>query len=215
MRGAPPGQWGWPLGVADPREPERDAAVLLVADRGIATSGIDYRRWLRNGRLPIIMLTARGQERDRLMGLELGADDYIVKPFSFRELLARVRAVQRRQALERGEASAATDELDMCAIKLDRLARLVWLAGQPVDLTPREFDLLALLMERRGQAVRRRVLLDRVWGEGCFGDTRALDVQIHWLREKLEDDPSHPRYIQTVRGYGYRLVEPDAPATPV
>jgi DNA-binding response OmpR family regulator len=161
--------------------------------------------------VPIIMMTARGQELERVMGLELGADDYVVKPFSFRELVARVRAVLRRQALERGQADQAAERLEVGAIQLDRAARLAWLGGQPLVLTQREFNLLALLMERAGQAVPRQVLLDRAWGEGWIGDARTLDVHIRWLREKLEADPSNPRYIQTVRGFGYRLVDPDAP----
>lgn len=158
---------------------------------------------------PILMLTARGQEMDRVMGLELGADDYIVKPFSFRELLARVRAVLRRRQLDRDEAPA--DRLVIGEIVLDRTARQVWRAGRPLNLTQREFDLLCALMEHAGQALHRHDLLDRVWGEDWIGDPRTLDVHIRWLREKIEDDPSAPRYIQTVRGYGYRFGDPAAP----
>ncbi|HHH41987.1 MAG TPA: response regulator transcription factor [Chloroflexi bacterium] len=160
--------------------------------------------------VPILMLTARGQEMDRVMGLELGADDYIVKPFSFRELLARVRAILRRRELDRGEVSPPADRIVVGEIVLDRTARQVWRSGRPVELRQREFDLLCVLMEETGRAMPRQELLDRVWGENWIGDPRTLDVHIRWLREKLEDDPSAPRYIQTLRGYGYRFVDPDA-----
>jgi DNA-binding response OmpR family regulator len=157
------------------------------------------------------MLTARGQELDRVMGLEIGADDYVVKPFSFRELVARLRATLRRRQLDRGESSSPADRLVVGEVALDRAARLAWRAGRPVPLTHREFDLLALLMQHPGRALSRHELLDRVWGEDWIGDPRTLDVHIRWLREKLEDDPSLPRQILTVRGHGYRLVDPDAP----
>ncbi|MFQ6058703.1 MAG: response regulator [Anaerolineae bacterium] len=165
----------------------------------------------RESAVPILMLTARGQELDRVMGLEIGADDYIVKPFSFRELLARVRATLRRRQLDRGEVSPPSERLVVGEIVLDRTARQVWLAGNLIELRQREFDLLCALMEKVGQAIPRHELLDRVWGEGWIGDPRTLDVHIRWLREKVEDDPSTPRYIQTVRGYGYRFVDPHAP----
>lgn len=167
----------------------------------------------RESTVPIIMLTARGQELDRVMGLELGADDYIVKPFSFRELLARVRALLRRRELDRGQVSPPSERLTVGDIVLDRTARQVWRAGREVELRQREFDLLRVLMENAGKAMPRHELLDQVWGENWIGDPRTLDVHIRWLREKLEDDPSAPCYIQTVRGYGYRLVDPHATST--
>jgi DNA-binding response OmpR family regulator len=160
--------------------------------------------------VPILMLTARGQEMDRVMGLELGADDYIVKPFSFRELLARVHAALRRRQLDRGDTAPRADRLVIGEIVLDHTARQAWCEGRPIDLTAREFDLLRVLMEHCGQALPRQDLLDRVWGEEWVGDTRTLDVHIRWLREKLEADPSSPRYLQTVRGFGYRFVDPNA-----
>ncbi|MFN8496458.1 MAG: response regulator transcription factor [Anaerolineae bacterium] len=166
------------------------------------------RRLRRESAVPIIMLTARGQEMDRVMGLELGADDYLVKPFSFRELLARVRALLRRRALDREETAAPSDRLVVGDLALDRTARRAWRNGQAVDLSQREFDLLATLMERPDHALPRHELLDRVWGEGWIGDPRTLDVHIRWLREKIEADPSNPRLILTVRGHGYRLVDP-------
>lgn len=161
--------------------------------------------------VPILMLTARGQEMDRVMGLELGADDYIVKPFSFRELLARVRAILRRRQLDRGEAPAPSDRLVIGEIVLDWTARQVWRSGRPLELSQREFELLCVLMNNAGQALHRHDLLDRVWGKDWVGEPRTLDVHIHWLREKIENDPAEPRYIQTVRGYGYRF---DDQATP-
>jgi two-component system alkaline phosphatase synthesis response regulator PhoP len=141
------------------------------------------------------------------MGLELGADDYIVKPFSFRELLARVHAALRRRQLDRGTESAH-DRLVAGDLILDQTARKASRGGRPVDLTQREFDLLRTLMEHSGEALSRQDLLDEVWGVEWIGDVRTLDVHIRWLREKVEDDPSTPRYIQTVRGYGYRFADP-------
>jgi DNA-binding response OmpR family regulator len=157
--------------------------------------------------VPILMITARGQEMERVMGLELGADDYIVKPFSFRELLARVRAALRRRQLDRG-TEAAHNRLVAGDLVLDQTARKASRGGRPVDLTQREFDLLRTLMEHSGEALQRQDLLDEVWGVEWIGDVRTLDVHIRWLREKVEDDPSTPRYIQTVRGYGYRFADP-------
>ncbi len=187
-----------------------DAVLLDVMLPG--ADGFAVCRTLRaESNVPILMLTARGQELDRVMGLELGADDYIVKPFSFRELLARLHAILRRRQLDRGEASPPADRLTIGQVVLDRTARQVTRNGRRVELTQREFDLLAVLMEHCGQALQRQELLDWVWGEEWIGDTRTLDVHVRWLREKLEDDASAPRYIQTLRGYGYRFVDPYAP----
>jgi DNA-binding response OmpR family regulator len=204
---APDGRQGLQLA----RQDHPDAILLDVMLPGI--DGFALCKTLRQeSSVPILMLTARGQELDRVMGLELGADDYIVKPFSFRELLARVRAALRRRQLDRG-APALADRLAIGKIVLERTARQVWRAGQPVELTQREFDLLQVLMEHCGQALPRQELLDMVWGEEWVGDTRTLDVHVRWLREKLEDDPSTPRYLQTLRGFGYRFVDPNAPTT--
>ncbi len=190
---------------------ERPDLVLLDVILPDVSGFVVCRTLRRESPVPIIMLTARGQEMDRVMGLELGADDYVVKPFSFRELVARVRATLRRRELDRGEAPQAADRIVVGEITLDRIARQVWRSGRPIELRHREFDLLQTLMEHAGQAISRQELLDRVWGPNWIGDSRTLDVHIRWLREKLEDDPSSPRYIQTVRGYGYRLVDPDTP----
>ncbi len=167
----------------------------------------------RESAVPIIMLTARGQELDRVMGLEIGADDYVVKPFSFRELLARVRATFRRRELDLGHASLASERITAGGIVLDRTAHQVWREGRLIELRQREFNLLCVLMENLNGAVPRQELLDRVWGKNWIGDPRTLDVHIRWLREKVEDNPSSPRYIQTIRGYGYRFVDPNA--TPI
>jgi DNA-binding response OmpR family regulator len=190
----------------------RSPAVILLDVMLPGVDGFTVCRTLRReSAVPILMLTARGQEMERVMGLELGADDYIVKPFSFRELLARVRAILRRRKLDRGEVPSPADRLTIGEIVLDRMARQVWRAGRPLELTQREFDLLRVLMEHAGQALHRQELLGQVWGEDWIGDSHTLDVHIRWLREKIEDDPSAPRYIQTVRGYGYRFGDPAVP----
>ncbi len=155
---------------------------------------------------PIIMLTARGQEMDKVMGLELGADDYVVKPFSMREITARIRAVLRRQAMA-APSQNVSEVIQIGDISLD-LRRLIARKGNDViNLSPREFELLRVLMTNAGRTLSRHELLDRVWGKEWVGDTRTLDVHIHWLREKIEDTPSRPRYIITVRGVGYRFAD--------
>ena len=193
-------------GLALARSADPDLLLLDVMLPGL--DGFAICRALRKeSTVPILMLTARGQEMERVMGLELGADDYIVKPFSFRELLARVRATLRRRDLDRGDETPH-DRIVVGDVALDRTARQVWHGERLVDLTQREFDLLQALITRAGEAVARQDLLDAVWGEGWIGDVRTLDVHIRWLREKVEDDPSTPRYIETVRGYGYRFADP-------
>ncbi|HEX7588213.1 MAG TPA: response regulator transcription factor [Anaerolineae bacterium] len=200
-------------GLALARSEHPDAILLDVMLPDM--DGFAICRTLRTeSATPILMLTARGQEMDRVMGLELGADDYIVKPFSFRELLARVRAVLRRRELDRGDAPRAIDRITVGEIVLDRTARQLWRRGQLVELSPREFDLMATLMEKVGQAMSRQDLLDLVWGEEWIGNPRTLDVHIRWLREKIEDDSAAPTYIETVRGHGYRFADPTASGAP-
>lgn len=168
--------------------------------------------------VPIIMLSTYDRERDRVRGLEIGADDYVIKPFSpatnsgqsFRELVARVRALLRRRELDRRQVSPANDRIVVGDIVLDRTARQVWQAGQRIDMPQREFDLLRVLMENAGRAISCRELTALVWGEGWIGYPGTLKVHIYRLRKKLEADPSSPRYIQTVRRYGYRFVDPAA-----
>ncbi len=160
--------------------------------------------------VPILMLTARGAEMDRVMGLELGADDYIVKPFSFSELLARIRANLRRVQFSAQEPDKRGSEIvEIGPVTIDRKRHLVARDGEAVKLSQREYDLLIALIEAEGAVVARGELLDRVWGEEWIGDPRTLDVHIRWCREKLEDNPSRPKLIQTVRGVGYRLVSAD------
>jgi two-component system response regulator VicR len=188
---------------------ERQPDVVLLDVMLPVLDGFQVCRKLRSeSKVPIIMLTARGEETDKVVGLELGADDYVVKPFGMRELVARIRAQVRRTELE----SAATEEkrtTSVGAITLDLDQHLVTKAGQPIELRPREFDLLAVLMSQPGHAFERGELLDAVWGVDWIGDTRTLDVHIRRLRKALEDDPSDPRYISTVRGRGYRFARPE------
>jgi two-component system response regulator RegX3 len=176
-------------------------------------SGFDLLRELRSdGRTPVIMLTARGDEPDRVLGLELGADDYVVKPFSARELVARIRAVLRRTSAV--VAPAAPGRLQIGGLDLDASARTASLDGEPLELTRKEFDLLALLMSHAGTVVSRERLIDEVWDVNWFGSTKTLDVHISGLRKKLGDDASEPRFLHTVRGVGFRFagpVEADAP----
>jgi two-component system response regulator RegX3 len=170
--------------------------------------GRDLCRELRAGSdVIIVMLTARGEELDRVVGLELGADDYVVKPFSARELVARIRAIQRR-----GRATGPRRAtLEIGDLSLDPAARIVTKAGEAIDLTAKEFDLLHLLMSRAGEVVGREEIMDEVWDPHWFGPTKTLDVHVSWLRKKLEDDPSDPRYITTVRGVGFRFMAPAGP----
>jgi DNA-binding response OmpR family regulator len=153
--------------------------------------------------VPILMLTALNEEIDRILGLELGADDYMSKPFSTRELLARVKALLRRVEFSQHRQSAPLQLGDL-RIDLDR--RQVLKGNQELALRYKEFELLSLLVQNLDEVVTRAVIFDKVWGTDWLGDMRTLDVHIRWLREKIEDDASQPRYIQTVRGVGYRLV---------
>jgi len=157
--------------------------------------------------VPILMLTALGEEVDRILGLELGADDYLTKPFSMRELMARIRALLRRVELDRGQTKSRL--LTVGEIRLDLDTRRTFKGDQELHLRYKEFELLSLLMSKAGQVVSRPVLFDTVWGTDWLGDTRTLDVHIRWLREKIEEKPSKPRYIKTVRGVGYRFLSPD------
>ncbi len=165
--------------------------------------GIEVCRQLRAaGRpTPVIMLTARGSETDRVLGLEIGADDYVTKPFSMRELLARIRSVLRRA--ETAAAASPTVSVDRLAVDLD--GHEVRVDGHTVELSAKEFDLLRFLMAHRGQVLTREQLLDQVWGHDFYGDPRMVDVHIRWLREKIEADPANPVLILTVRGSGYKF----------
>jgi two-component system, OmpR family, response regulator RegX3 len=156
--------------------------------------------------VPVIMLTARGLETDRVVGLELGADDYVVKPFSVAELAARIRAVLRRTA-ERG--TAPKDVLEVGDVELDRRTWTARHRGKPLELARREFELLRLLLEHAGEVVTREKLMREVWETEWMGATKTLDVHVSTLRRKLGDDPSAPRYIHTIRGVGFRFAGAD------
>lgn len=180
------------------REQHPDLIVLDVMLPGL--DGLTVCRTLRREtEVPIVLLTARSGEVDRIVGLDTGADDYIVKPFSLGEFLARLRAVLRRGRRELEMKLQAGDLI------LDLVSHRAWRGEQPLNLTPKEFDLLAELMRHRGAVLTRDLLLQRVWGFDFDGDTRTVDVHIRWLREKIEDDPAHPQRIETVRGLGYRF----------
>jgi DNA-binding response OmpR family regulator len=165
--------------------------------------GRDVLRHIRDtSRTPVIMVTARGQEMDRVLGLELGADDYVAKPFSAAELVARIRAVLRRTA-----APAPTGEstLEVGDIRINLDTREAARADQPLQLTLKEFELLRMLVEQAGRVVRRTELMDEVWDPNWYGSTKTLDVHVSSLRKKLGDDPASPRYIHTARGVGFRF----------
>jgi two-component system, OmpR family, response regulator RegX3 len=167
--------------------------------------GRDFCRDVRKeSDIPIIMLTARGEEVDRIVGLELGADDYVVKPFSAGELVARVRAIMRR-----GRVTARKGPVTVGVITLDPAARTVTKGSDSIELAAKEFDLLHILIANAGQVVKREAIMDEVWDPHWFGPTKTLDVHISWLRKKLEDDPSDPRYITTIRGVGFRFAAPE------
>jgi len=172
--------------------------------------GLDVCRQLRATReLPILMLTARGDAADRIVGLEIGADDYVVKPFSSAEVIARIRAVLRRTG-RTAAPEAADDELAVEDVRVDVAARRAWRGEEELELSRREFDLLARLMRDAGRVVTREALMDDVWDVNWFGSTKTLDVHVGWLRRKLGDDPQAPRYIHTVRGVGFRFSDATA-----
>jgi two-component system response regulator RegX3 len=196
------------LEKADRVEPDLVLLDLMLPDG----SGYEVTRELRSrSSVPIVMLTARGDEADRIVGLELGADDYIVKPFSAREVAARIRAVLRRAeaAPKRKPAEAAEEAIEIGAIRLDRARRIVTRDGQEVDLARKEYELLQHLMENAGRVITRDRLLEEVWDMNWFGSTKTLDVHVSAVRKKLGDDPSDPKYLHTVRGVGFRFAGPD------
>jgi DNA-binding response OmpR family regulator len=183
---------------------EREPLNLVVLDLMLpGTDGLELYRWIRSSsELPVIMLTARGEEADRIVGLELGADDYVTKPFSPRELTARVRSVLRRST----RVEPTEERLSFGDVELERATRDVRKAGAPVRLTAREFDLLWFLASHPRRVFSRSQLMASVWGYMAALDTGTVTVHVRRLREKIEPDPSSPRHLETVWGVGYRLV---------
>ncbi len=190
--------------TAEELEPDLIVLDLMLPD----ISGFEVCRRLRTfTTTPVIMLTARGEEIDRVLGLEVGADDYMPKPFSFRELLARIQAMLRRVQLDR--QTTQPQPISTRHLQLDPIARRMFKGDHELQLSTREFDLLAVLMKNAGRAMSRDELIKLVWGDDWVGDPRTLDVHVRWLRLKIEEDPASPQYIQTVRGYGYRFAGPE------
>jgi len=196
--------------AAEGRERFReDGADLVLLDVMLPDGdGRDILREIRSvSRTPVVMLTARGQELERVLGLELGADDYVTKPFSAAELAARVRAVLRRADAPSGEADGAVLEVGDVRMELERHQAVH--AGEPLELTVKEYELLRMLLEHAGRVVTREQLIREVWDTTWFGSTKTLDVHVSALRRKLRDDPAAPRYLHTVRGVGFRFASSD------
>lgn len=189
---------------------DRDGADLVLLDLMLpGLSGTEVCRTLRQtSTVPVIMLTAKDSEIDKVVGLELGADDYVTKPFSTRELLARIRAVLRR----RGETEEPADTtLQAGPVRMDTDRHIVTVHGEQVQLPLKEFDLLEVLLRNAGRVLTRMQLIDRVWGADYVGDTKTLDVHVKRLRAKIETDPAAPGYIITVRGLGYKFESAPVP----
>jgi two-component system response regulator RegX3 len=183
---------------------DRNGADLVLLDLMLpGLSGTEVCRELRNrSHVPIIMVTARDSEVDKVVGLELGADDYVTKPFSSRELVARIRAVLRRGA---EPEELLFNVVEAGPVRMDVERHVVTVDGQPVQLPLKEFDLLELLLRNAGRVLTRGQLIDRVWGADYVGDTKTLDVHVKRLRAKIEPDPASPKYLVTVRGLGYKF----------
>ena len=191
------------LHLARTREPD----VLILDVMLPSLDGFEICRIIRReSSIPILMLTARGEEVDRVVGLELGADDYVTKPFSMRELLARIRSLLRRASPPTSIGSQNESELLRSGdLIIDLASHSATLEDKPLDMKPREFSLLSLLAANRGRAFTRDQILERLWGHDYIGDSRTVDVHVRWLREKIEPEPSKPQRIVTIRGVGYRF----------
>ena len=193
------------LELAESERPDLVMLDLILPDG----DGRDVCRELRRrSDVPIMMLTARGTELDKIVGLELGADDYVVKPFSAAEVISRIRAVLRRSQPRQTDAQP----LRVGELELDPAARIARLDGERLDLSRKEFDLLTMLMQNGGKVVKREDLMAEVWDQNWFGSTKTLDVHVGWLRRKLGDSPSDPTYIETVRGVGFRFAAAEVEA---
>ncbi|MFL5802910.1 MAG: response regulator transcription factor [Roseiflexaceae bacterium] len=196
---APDGNSG--LGMTLSHKP--DVIVLDIMLPGI--NGWQVCQEIRTfSQVPIIMLTALGAEVDRIRGLELGADDYLTKPFSFQELVAHIKSILRR--VQWDQRKLPDSQLIIGRVKLNLAARRAFKDGVELTLRYKAYELLSLLMQQAGTVLTRELLFNQIWGTGWLGDTRTLDVHIRWLRQKIEDDPSRPQYIQTVRNVGYRFI---------
>ena len=182
---------------------EQHGADLVLLDVMLpGLSGLDVCKKLRTmTKVPIIMLTAKDTELDKVLGLEIGADDYITKPFSSRELLARVKAILRRI----GGVEEKTSVLEIGPVRVDTERHLVTVEGVEQSLPLKEFDLLVYLMQNAGRVLTRVQLIDRIWGSDYFGDTKTLDVHVKRIRSRIEKDPANPKFIQTIRGLGYKF----------
>lgn len=180
---------------------------LIVLDIMLPSlSGYEVCRILRKDTtVPILMLTAKTEEVDKVVGLEIGADDYMTKPFSMRELLARVRAMLRRTEMARPQTVTEPELLKLNDLEIDIGRHRVFLKGSELELSPKEFDLLAFLTRNKGFVFSREHLLEKVWGYDYAGDTRTVDVHVRWLRQKIESNPANPKRLVTVRGTGYKL----------
>ena len=185
-----------------------DPPAIVILDLMLPKlSGLDVCRAIRNeSAVPIVILTAKDSEADKVAGLELGADDYVTKPFSMRELVSRVRAHLRREGMGRARPVPA-DRLVGGPVELDPERHEVFVRDQPVPLTPKEFELLETFLTRKGRMLTRQFLIEEIWGPGYFGDTKTLDVHVKRLRQKVEQDPHQPSHILTVRGLGYKFVD--------
>ena len=194
--------------VARARDAQPDLIILDIMLPYV--DGLEVCRQIRrDSAVPIIMLTAKGGELERVVGLEIGADDYVTKPFSPRELVARVRAILRRTAAEASPAQAGP--LRGGGLVLDPVTHEVTMDGRSVDLTAKEFELLRLLLSHPNRVFTRDFLLEHIWGYDYYGSTRTVDMHISRLRDKIEDDPTSPTYIVTVRGVGYKFKAPSDP----
>lgn len=185
----------------------KDKPDLIVLDLMLPKlSGYEVCRILRKDMtVPILMLTAKTEEVDKVVGLEIGADDYVTKPFSMRELLARIRAMLRRAEMSRPQTITESETLKINDLEIDVARHRVFLKGAELGLSPKEFDLLSFLGRNKGFVFNREQLLEKVWGYDYAGDTRTVDVHIRWLRRKIENNPANPNRLVTVRGAGYKL----------
>ncbi|KPU44025.1 alkaline phosphatase synthesis transcriptional regulatory protein PhoP [Oxobacter pfennigii] len=190
---------------------EKDIDLIILDIMMPEVDGLEVCKTLKRKEstqnIPVIMLTAKGEEFDKILGLELGADDYITKPFSVRELMARVKVVLRRVVTD----SETNDTLKIGSLLIDVSKHEVLKNGEKLDLTLKEFELLKLLVTNKGKVLTRDSLLDRIWGYEYYGETRTVDVHIRHLRQKIENDDKNPQYIETIRGIGYRFNSPSEP----